>query len=54
MLQVGFGMPHVLSVVGVGREHVPVLAGLGKLGGKLEGEGLPSQVQSLLLEGDEG
>jgi hypothetical protein len=49
VLQVGFGMPHVLSVVGVGWEHVPVLAGLGTLGGKLEGEGLPSQVQSLLL-----
>ena len=54
VLQVGFGVPHVLSVVGVGREHMPVLAGLGTLDGKLVGEGLPSQVQSLLLEGDEG
>ena len=54
VLQVGFGMSHVLSVVGVGREHVPVLAGLGTLGCKLVGEGLPSLVQSLLFEGEEG
>ena len=42
VLQVGFRVPHVLSVVGVGMEYVPVLAGLGTFGGKLVGEGLPS------------
>ena len=54
VLQVGLGVSHVGPEVGVGREHVPVLTGLGTLDGKLVGEGLPSQVQSLLIEGEEG
>ena len=54
VFQVGFGVPHVGSIVGVGWEHVLVLAGHRALQGKLEGEVQSSLVQPLLLEGEQG
>ena len=54
MFSEGLGTPHVGSEVWIGREHVTVLAGLGALQGKLDGELLPSGVQSVLLEVGEG
>ena len=54
VFQEGFGVPHVGSVGGVGREHGLVLAGGSALQGKLEGDILSSPVQPLLLEGEQG
>ena len=54
VFQEGFGVPHVGSVGGVGREHGLVLAGGSALQGKLEGDVLSSPVQALLLEGEQG
>ena len=50
VFQEGFGVPHVGSVGGVGREHGLVLAG----GSALEGDVLSSPVQPLLLKGEQG
>ena len=44
VFQERFGVPHVGSVGGVGREHGLVLAGDGALQGKLEGDVLSSHV----------
>ena len=54
VFQERFGVPHVGSVGGVGREHGLVLAGGSALQGKLEGDVLSSPVQPLLLEGEQG
>ena len=54
MFSEGLWTPHVGSEVWIRREPVTVLAGLGALQGKVDGELLPSDVQSVLLEVGEG
>ena len=44
----------IVTEVGIGWELVLLLAELGALDGKIEGEGLSFKIQSLLLQGEEG